>query len=414
VSNGTTGNARRRLAAILFAGYKRFRPGDEAGELTGLSLLRTDVIEPQVLKFGGRIVRWTGDQLFLEFQSVVEAVRCAVALSEAASRLNEALLPEQRIALRIGINMDDIMVMDDGDLLGDGVNIAARLEALAEPCSIYISGAVHERVSGKVDFDFVDLGPQNLKNINRPIRVYRIDADVDRRSVAAAAGSGSSATAQFDDRRAIAVLPLVNFSGDPEQEFFADGITEDIITLLAGWRAFPVISRASTFTYKGKSVDVKKVGEQLGARYILEGSVRKSGRRVRVTAQLIRADTGHHLLAERYDRDLTALFELQDEIVGAIAGTIEPEILKFERERIAELPQHNENAYEFYQHGMWHHYRHSKPDNVAAQDYFRRALAIDPDYPQAIAALAIAVCNAAYLGWAEHQQTGDAYGNAIW
>ena len=195
----------------------------------------------------------------------------------------------------------------------------------------------------------------------------------------------------FDDRRAIAVLPFANFSGDPEQEFFADGITEDIITMLAGWRAFPVIARNSTFTYKGKTVDIKKVGEELGVRYVLEGSVRKSGRRVRVTAQLIQADTGHHIMAERYDRDLTDLFELQDEITHAIAGAIEPELLKFERERIAERPQHSEDAYELYQRGVLHHYRQNKADNIEAQAYFRRALAIDPQYPQATAALSIAV-----------------------
>jgi adenylate cyclase len=323
-------------------------------------------------------------------------------LSEAASRLNEAPLPERRIALRIGINMDDIIITDDGDLLGDGVNIAARLEALAEPSSVYISGAVHERVAGKVDFDFVDLGPQNLKNINRPIRVYRIDTHVDTGSAAAAAGSGSPTTAKFDDRRAIAVLPFANFSGDPEQEFFADGITEDIIALLAGWRAFPVIARASAFTYKGKTFDVKKVGEELGVRYVVEGSVRKSGRRVRVKVQLIRADTNHHIMAERYDRDLTDLFDLQDEIAHTIAGAIEPEILKFERERIAERPPQSEDAYELYQHGMWHHYRHTKEDNLEAQAFFRRALAIDANYPQAMAALAIAVCNAGFLGWADN------------
>jgi adenylate cyclase len=402
VSEDAPGNASRRLAAILFAGYKRLHPGDEAGEFSALSLFRTDVIEPQVLKFGGRIVRWTGDQIFLEFQSVVQAVRCGAALSEAASRLNEAPLPERRIALRIGINMDDIIITDDGDLLGDGVNIAARLEALAEPSSVYISGAVHERVAGKVDFDFVDLGPQNLKNINRPIRVYRIDTHVDTGSAAAAAGSGSPTTAKFEERRAIAVLPFANFSGDPEQEFFADGITEDIIALLAGWRAFPVIARASAFTYKGKTFDVKKVGEELGVRYVVEGSVRKSGRRVRVKVQLIRADTNHHIMAERYDRDLTDLFDLQDEIAHTIAGAIEPEILKFERERIAERPPQSEDAYELYQHGMWHHYRHTKEDNLEAQAFFRRALAIDANYPQAMAALAIAVCNAGFLGWADN------------
>jgi adenylate cyclase len=205
----------------------------------------------------------------------------------------------------------------------------------------------------------------------------------------------------FDDRRAIAVLPFANFSGDPEQEFFADGITEDIISMLAGWRAFPVIARASTFTYKGQTVDIKKVGEELGVRYVLEGSVRKSGRRVRVTAQLIQADTNHHIMAERYDRDLTDLFELQDEITHAIAGAIEPELLKFERERIAERPQLREDAYELYQHGMSYHYRNTKADKAEAQAYFRRALAIDPQYPQAIAALSIVVCQVAFLGWAD-------------
>jgi adenylate cyclase len=312
--DATKGHVRRRLAAILFAGYNRLQPGDEAGSLTSLSLLRTEIIEPQILKFGGRIIRWTGDGIFLEFESVVEAVRCAVALGEAVSRLNEALLPDRRIALRIGINLDNIIV-DDGDVFGDGVNIAARLEALAEPGSIYISGAVHDQVVGKVDFDFVDLGPQNLKNISRPIRVYRMEADVAMRSAAAASG-GAGSPAGFDNRRAIAVLPLQNFGGDPEQEYFADGITEDIITMLAGWRAFPVIARNSTFIYKGKTVDIKKVGEELGVRYVVEGSVRKSGCRVRVTAQLIRADTGHHLMAERYDRDAQPVFRHRPERGG--------------------------------------------------------------------------------------------------
>jgi len=191
-------------------------------------------------------------------------------------------------------------------------------------------------------------------------------------------------------------------SGDPEQEFFADGITEDIITLLARWRAFPVIARTSTFTYKGKTVDIRKIGKELGVRYVLEGSVRKSGRRVRVTAQLIRADTGHHLMAKRYDRDLTDLFELQDEIVTTIAGAIEPELLKFERDRIAERPQLSGDCYELYQRGMWHHYRQNRADNIEAQVYFRRALAIDAQYAQATAGLSIALSAAASLGWADN------------
>jgi adenylate cyclase len=302
--------------------------------------------------------------------------------------------------LRIGINLGDIIV-ERGDVFGDGVNIAARLEALAEPGSIYVSGIVHDQVADKVEFEFEDLGAKELKNIRRPIQVYRMaGASVDRPDESGAAAAVSPAV--FDEHRAIAVLPFANFSDDPEQEFFADGISEDIISLLTGWRAFPVIARNSTSTYKGQTVDIKKVGQELGARYVLEGSVRKSGHRVRVTAQLIRADTNHHIMAERYDRDLTDLFGLQDEIVRAIAGTIEPELLKFERERIAERPQHSEDAYELYQRGMFHHYRQNKAENLEAQGFFRRALAIDARYPQATAALSIALCSAAMLGWAEN------------
>ena len=397
VSEEVRARVRRRLAAILVAGYSPLLPGDEADGLAGLRAFVTELIEPRIAEFGGQMINWTGERALIEFDSVVEATRYAALLRDGAAQKNQTLPPEQRIAVRIGINLGDI-VIESGDIFGDGVNIAARLEALAEPGSIYVSENVRDQITGKVDFDFVDLGPKNLKNIARPIRVYQMAG---RKSEIGGPGATITRAPGFDDRRAIAVLPFANFSGDPEQEYFGDGITEDIIALLAGWRAFPVIARHSTFTYKGKIIDIKKVGEELGVRYVLEGSVRKSGRRVRVTAQLIRADTGHHLFAEKYDRDLTDLFALQDEIVTAIAGAIEPELLKFERDRIADQPQQNEDAYEFYQRGTWHHYRHSKPDNIEAQVYFRRALAIDAQYPQATAALAIAVCNAGYLGWAE-------------
>jgi adenylate cyclase len=395
VSQEAREHVRRRLAAVLVAGYTRLFPGDEADGLAGLRAFLTEIIEPRIAEFGGQMVNWTGERALIEFDSAVEATRYAALLRDAAAKRDRMLLPEQRIAFRIGINLGDI-VRESGDIFGDGVNIAARLEALAEPGSVYISENVHDQIAGKVDLEFIDLGPKNLKNIARPIRVYQMSG---KKSEIGGPGPASARPPGFDDRRAIAVLPFVNFSDDPQQEYFADGITEDIIALLAGWRAFPVIARNSTFTYKGKAVDIRKVGEELGVRYVLEGSVRKSGRRVRVTAQLIRADTCHHLFAERYDRDLTNLFELQDEIVTAIAGAIEPELLKFERDRIADQRQHNQNAYEFYQRGMWHHFRQSKEDNIVAQRYLRGALAIDSDYPQAIAALAIAVCNAGYLGW---------------
>jgi adenylate cyclase len=402
VSEDAGGRVQRRFAAIMVGGYSRLFPGDEKENFAELRRFLTAVVEPQIAEFGGAIFKETTELVLAEFDSAAEAARCAAALRDAVAQMNRTLPDEQRIAMRIGINFGDVIIQDD-DIFGDGVNIAARVEALARPGTVYVSETLHDQVAGNVDFDFEDLGPQDLKNISRPIRVYRMAGDLAELSEELlAAGARLSATPPaFDNRHAIAVLPFANFSGDPEQEFFADGITEDIISMLAGWRAFPVIARNSTFTYKGKSVDVKKVGEELGVRYVLEGSVRKSGRRVRVTMQLIQADTNHHIIAEKYDRDLTDLFELQDEITHAIAGAIEPELLKFERDRIAERPPRSEDAYELYQHGMFHHYRHSKADNIGAQTYFRRALAIDAQYPQATAALAIAVLNAAYLGWAE-------------
>ena len=390
---------KRRLAAILVAGYSRLLPGDELDRIADLRAILTEIIQPLIAEYEGNLFKEAGDLALAEFESVVEATRCAAAIRDAAVAKNQNLLPERRIALRIGINLGDI-IAEGGDIFGDGVNIAARLEALAEPGSIYVSGIVYEQVAEKINFEFEDLGPKELKNIRRPIHVYRLGGA----SAAQAEEHAPAAHAtppDFDEHRAIAVLPFANFSNDPEQEFFADGITEDIIALLAGWRAFPVIARNSTFTYKGQTVDIKKVGQELGARYVLEGSVRKSGRRVRVTAQLIRADSNHHIMAERYDRDLTDLFELQDEIVTAIAGAIEPELLKFERERIAERPQLSEDAYELYQRGMFHHYRQNKADNAEAQGYFRRALRIDPQYPQATAALSIALTASAYLSWSD-------------
>ncbi|MGH7065889.1 MAG: adenylate/guanylate cyclase domain-containing protein [Stellaceae bacterium] len=397
VSENGRDRVRRRLAAILVAGYSPLFPESDAEVLAGLNALLSEVIEPLILEFGGRVVNSSGEKALSEFDSVVEAARSAAALREAVAQRNRASAPERRIALRIGINLGDI-IFSEGDIFGDGVNVAARIEALAEPGSIFVTQIVHDQVVDKIDFDFADLGPQKLKNIARPVRVYRM-GDVAAAGDAAVTAAAPTAPG-FDDRRAIAVLPFSNFSGDPEQEYFADGITEDIITMLAGWRAFPVIARNSTFTYKNTHVDIKKVGRDLGVRYVLEGSVRKSGHRVRVTAQLIQADTGHHIVAERYDRDLTDLFELQDEIASTIAGAIEPELLKFERDRIADQSRPNEDAYELYQRGMWHHYRHTKEDNREAQAFFRRALGIDADYPQATAALALALCNAAYLGWA--------------
>jgi len=402
VAEEATGRVRRRFSAILVAGYSRLFPGEEKESFAALMAVRTEVIEPLVAEFDGNIFKQTADLVLIEFDSVVKSVRCAAALRDGVAQANQTLPNERRIAMRIGVNFGDVIV-EDGDIFGDGVNIAARVGMLAKPGSVYVSETVHNQVVDKLDFDFEDLGPQSLKNIARPIGVYRVAGETAELSedLVAVGPVVTASEPGFDDRRAIAVLPFANFGGDPEQEFFADGITEDIISMLAGWRAFPVIARASTFIYKGKTVDIKQVGQELGARYVLEGSVRKSGRRVRVTAQLIQADTGHHIMAERYDRDLTDLFELQDEITHAIAGAIEPELLKFERQRIAERPQRSEDAYELYQHGLFHHYRQNKADNVEAQAYFRRALAIDAQYPQATAGLSIALSSAGMIGWAD-------------
>jgi adenylate cyclase len=400
LSGEATARVSRRLAAILVVGYRRLFPGHELDRVLDLRAVLAEVIEPITREHDGRIFKEAGDLALSEFADVVEATRCAAAIRSAVAQRNQMLASERRIAIRIGINLGTI-IAEGGDIFGDAVNVAARLEALADPGSIYVSEVVYDKVADSLDFEFEDLGLKKLKNIQQAVRIRRI-----------AGGTGdwpehvnpwpTTSLGELDNRRAIAVLPFINFSGDPEQEFFADGITEEIISRLAGWRAFPVIARNSTFNYKGQKVDVKEVAKELGAFYVVEGSVRKSGHRVRVTAQLIRADTNHHIMAERYDRDLTDLFALQEEIVAAIAGNIEPELLKFERERVAERPQQSEDAYELYQHGVWHHYRQTKEDNGAAQDYFRRALLIDRQYPQATAALSISLSSAAMTRWADN------------
>jgi adenylate cyclase len=392
----------RRLAAILaadVAGYSRLMGADEEGTHERLRAHLRDLVDPKIKEHRGRIVKNTGDGLLAEFPSVVDAVRCGVEVQRGMIDREPGVAEERRIRFRIGVNLGDVIAEED-DIFGHGVNVAARLEGLAEPGGICVSRVVRDQVRDRVDYTFEDWGEQRVKNIVRPVRVYRV------RDGAVGVGQILPTKLQplpLPDKPSIAVLPFDNMSGDPEQEFFADGITEDIITLLAGWRTFPIIARTSTFTYKGRTIDIKKVGQELGAHYIVEGSVRKSGRRVRVTAQLIRADTGHHIMAEKFDRDLSELFELQDEIVSAIAGAIEPELLKFERERIAGRPQVSGSAYELYQRGMWHHYRQNQADNIQAQAYFRRALAIEPQYPHAIAALSVTVStSAAMVGWADN------------
>ncbi len=377
----------RKLTTILAAdvvGYSRLMGEDEAGTLARLKSLRKDLVQPKITGGRGRIVKLMGDGLLAEFPSVVEAVRCAVDIQQEMVGREADLPDESRLRLRIGVNLGDIIV-EGSDIYGDGVNVAARLEGLAEPGGICISSKVYEEVKNKLPTAFEDQGEQEVKNIREPVRVYRwTDAAVDPVPDTA----GAKAALPLPDKPSIAVLPFDNMSDDPEQEYFSDGITEDIITGLSTLRWLFVIARNSSFTYKGRAVDVKDVARDLGVRYVLEGSVRKAGERVRVTAQLIEATTGNHVWAQRYDRLLDDIFDLQDEITQTIVGAIEPELAVAERERVVRETPNNLDAWDRYQRGLWHHYRFTKEGNAEAQALFRQAIELDPSMSRAYAGLA--------------------------
>jgi TolB-like protein len=331
----------RRLAAILaadVAGYSRLVEADEEGTLGRLKALRGEVIDPKIAEHRGRIVKTTGDGLLVEFSSVVDALRCAAELQAALAENNASMPPDRRIDFRIGINVGDVVV-EDGDIFGDGVNVAARLEGLAVPGGICVSARVREDAAGRLDLAFEDIGEQALKNITRPVRVFR---------VMTGAQPALEPVLALPDKPSIAVLPFANLSGDPEQEYFADGMVEEIITALSRIRWLFVIARNSSFTYKGQAVDVKQVGRELGVRYALEGSVRKAGVRVRITAQLIDATTGTHLWADRFDGSLEEVFDLQDRVAMSVAGVIEPALQAAETARSAHRPTSDLTAYDLY------------------------------------------------------------------
>jgi len=375
----------RRLAAILatdVVGYSRLMGDDEAGTLARLKTLRAELFDPATEEHQGRIVKTTGDGALVEFGSVVDAVEYAIDIQQALAA-REAELPEdRRIVLRIGINLGDVIVEGD-DIYGDGVNVAARLEALAEPGAICLSGDVYRQVRGKLDAVFVDLGEQSVKNITEPVHVYGIDL-----AAAATPGGGASRADTVLQRHAVAVLPFTHFGGDPEQEYFADGLTEDIITALSIWRSFPVIARNSSFAYKGQTPDVRAVGKELGARYVLEGSVRRAGDRIRVTAQLIDAETGHHVWAERYDRDLEDIFALQDELTQGIAAIVAPELERAEHKRLIVAKPRDLGAWDYVLQGMAYLAEFSEDSNRRARERFERAVELDPDYSRAYSGLA--------------------------
>ncbi len=376
----------RRLAAILVAdvvGYSRLMGADEEGTLAALTNHLKDLIEPCIAEHRGRVVKTTGDGILAEFASVVDAVRCAVAFQQGISERNVDVSEERRIEFRIGVNLGDVIVQDD-DVYGDGVNVAARLEGLCDVGEVFVSAVVHDQVEGKITATFEDLGEHTVKNIDKPIRVYRVSPEAGFAKV----GPVATEVDKLFDRPAVAVLPFENIGGDPEQEYFADGLTEDIITTLSLWRSFPVIARNSTFTYKGRAVKVQEVAEELGARYVLEGSVRKGGDRVRVTAQLIDAETGHHVWAEKFDRELEDIFALQDEITQRIAATVEPELEKAEHRRIISKKQTNLDAWAYYQRGMSLLHEITAASNAQAREMFERAVELDSTYSQAFYGLA--------------------------
>ena len=376
----------RRLAAILFAdvvGYSRLMREDENGTLAQLKTLRNELLNPKIEEFGGRVVKTVGDGVLVEFLSAVDAVQHAIDVQRAMRQRNTDVPEDRRIEFRIGINVGDVIVEGD-DLYGDGVNIASRIEGLAETGGICISSSAHEQVRHKLALEYQDMGEQSLKNIADPVHVYRV-------AIAGGEDATRSLMPSSDGvfrRPAVAVLPFENLSGDPEQEYFADGLTEDIITALSHWRFFPVIARNSTFAYKGKSPDIRKVGEELGARYVVEGSVRKVGSRVRITSQLINAETGHHVWAEKYDRDLEDIFALQDEITLRIAAIIEPAITSSEQKRISSKPPNNPNAWDLCIQGYFHIYEGTKESNEQAKEKFEQAIALDPNYGRAWTGLA--------------------------
>jgi adenylate cyclase len=374
----------RRLAAILAAdvvGYSRLIGFDEEGTLGRFKAIRANLVDTKIAEHRGRIVKNTGDGLLAEFSSVLGALRCATEVQAGMPEQNAGVPTDLRIAWRIGINVGEIVVQD-GDIFGDGVNIAARLESLAPAGGICVSARVQEDAAGKIDVAFDDLGEQHLHNISRPVRVYQIGK-----------GVASRPSLPLPDKPSIAILAFTNMSGDAEQEFFADGIAEDIITVLSKSRSLFVIARNSSFTYKGKAVAVQDVGRELGVRYLLEGSVRKAGKRVRVTAQLVEATTGGHLWAERYDRDLADIFSLQDEIARSVSEAIHPALERSERERAARKPPDSLDAWESYHRGMWHLANVDATENERARGFLRRAVELDSRFSPAEAALAVTYLN---------------------
>jgi adenylate cyclase len=390
------GRIERRLAAVLaadVAGYSRLMGADEVGTARTLREHRA-VTDALVAKHGGRIVKTTGDGVLLEFPSVVDAVECAVAMQAVMAERNERVPAERQMLFRIGINLGDILIEGD-DILGDGVNIAARIENECEPGGVYLSSDAFRQVRGKTSLAFDDLGERSLKNIDQPVRLYAVrSASISTEPTPA----GGEKPLPLPDKPSIAVLPFENMSGDPEQEYFADGMVEEIITALSRFKWLFVIARNSSFTFKGKAVDVKEVGRKLGVRYVLEGSVRKASGKVRITGQLIDAVTGTHIWADRFERDLTDVFALQDEVTVAVVSAIQPKLLQTEIGMAARRRPENLTAYDLFLRALQHYYLTTREGLAETIKLAHRALELDPRFGF-VAALA-GVCHMQNVLWA--------------
>jgi adenylate cyclase len=397
----------RKIAAILAAdvvGFSRLTGADEDRTLARLRALRSDLIDPTVSVHNGRVVNRTGDGAIVEFRSVVDAVRCATEIQNSMIERNAGVPPERRIEFRIGIHLGDVVEESDGDLMGDGVNIAARLEGIAKPGGICLSEDAFRQVKARLNLAVSDLGAMQLKNISDPIRVYALEVGLAGQAEPvtkdeSAGPEKPSARLALPDKPAIVVLPFVNMSGDSEQEFFADGITEDILTELSRFRELFVISRNSAFVYKGKPINAQKVAKELGVLYVVEGSVRKAGSRVRITVQLIDAETDRHLWAERYDRELADIFAIQDELTSSIVSILPGRVAAAAQDRVQRKPPENLAAYECVLTGKRLHHRAARPDNEEALRILERAIALDPGYAHAHAWKACVLGQSFVYGW---------------
>ncbi len=396
----------RRLAAILAAdvvGFSRLMGADEAGTLDRLKALRKELVQPKIGERGGRIVKLMGDGLLAEFPSVVEAVQCASDIQQAMADLEPEVSDDRRIRLRIGVNLGDIIV-EGPDIYGDGVNLAARLEGLAEPGGICVSRTVFKHVKGKVDLIFEDLGERQVKNIPEPVRVYRVISGTST----ALSHTSPHSVPPIAAKPSIAVLPFVNMSKDAEQEYFSDGITEDIITALAHFRDVSVVARNSSFAFKGQSPDVTEVGRKLGAQYVVEGSVRKAGSKVRITAQLVDTATGAHIWAQHYDRDLEDIFAVQDQITETVVGTLSGRLQTAGVERARKKPTTSLTAFDYLLQGRELLYRFSQEENAKARDMLEKAVARDPDYAEAHAWLSRTYFIDWVCGWSDNPDASHA------